>query len=43
MDKKIQKLFKSMDKDVQEAIKALINSIQVKNEMKKIKKDQKNA
>ena len=43
MDKKIQKLFKSMDKDVQEAIKALINSIQVKNEMKKIKKDQKKA
>ena len=38
MNKKVQKLFKSMDKDVQESIKFLINTLQVKREEKKNKK-----
>ena len=39
MNKKIKKVFKGLDSDVQEAIKFLINEIQVKRE---IKKDEKN-
>ena len=39
MNKKIKKVFKSLDSDVQESIKFLINEIQVKRE---IKKDEKN-
>ena len=38
MNKKVQKLFKSMDKDIQESIKFLINTLQVKRVKKKIKK-----
>ena len=38
MNKKIKKVFKSLDPDVQEAIKFLINEIQVKREIKKLKK-----
>jgi len=34
-NKKIQKVFKSMDKDVQEAIKNLINQLMVKKYEKK--------
>ena len=30
MNIKVQKLFKSMDKDIQESIKFLINTLQVK-------------
>ena len=37
MNIKVQKLFKSMDKDIQESIKFLINTLQVKR-VKKIKK-----
>ena len=32
MNIKVQKLFKSMDKDIQESIKFLINTLQVKRE-----------
>ncbi len=38
MNIKVQKLFKSMDKDIQESIKFLINTLQVKRVKKKIKK-----
>ena len=43
MNKKVQKLFKSMDKDVQESIKFLINTLQVKREEKKLKKNEKSS
>jgi len=43
MNKKVQKLFKSMDKDVQESIKFLINMLQVKIEEKKLKKNEKSS
>jgi|TARA_R100001480_G_scaffold68937_2_gene80218 hypothetical protein len=36
MNKKIKKIFKSFDPEVQEAIKFLINEIQVKREIKNI-------
>ena len=36
MNKKIKKVFKSFDIDVQEAVKFLINEIMVKREIKKI-------
>tara|TARA_B100001123_G_scaffold395767_1_gene477605 strand:+ start:160 stop:312 length:153 start_codon:yes stop_codon:yes gene_type:complete len=38
MNKKIKKVFKGLDPDVQEAIKFLINETQVKREIKKLKK-----
>jgi len=41
MNKKIKKVFKSLDSDVQESIKFLINEIQVKREIKKLKKSEK--
>ena len=41
MNKKIKKVFKSLDPDVQEAIKFLINKIQVKREIKKLEKSEK--
>ena len=43
MNKKIKKVFKSLDPDVQEAIKTLINDIQIKREIKKLEKSQNNA
>ena len=43
MNKKIKKVFKSLDSDAQKAIKFLINEIQVKREIKKIKKSEKKA
>ena len=41
MNKKIKKVFKKLDPELQEAIKFLINDIQVKREIKKIKKSEK--
>jgi len=41
MNKKIKKVFKSLDPDVQEAVKFLINEIQVKREIKKLEKSEK--
>jgi hypothetical protein len=38
MNKKIKKVFEKMDPELQEAIKFLINDIQVKREIKKINK-----
>lgn len=38
MNKKIKKVFKKMDPELQEAIKFLINDIQVEREIKKINK-----
>ena len=38
MNKKIKKIFKSFDPEVQKAIKFLINEIQVKREIKKLEK-----
>jgi hypothetical protein len=38
MNKKITKVFKKLDPDVQEAVKFLINELQVKREVKKIEK-----
>ena len=38
MNKKIKKVFEKMDPELQEAIKFLINDIQVKREIKKIEK-----
>ena len=43
MNKKIKKVFKSLDPDVQEAIKFLINEIQVKREIKKLEKSENKA
>ena len=43
MNKKIKKIFKSLDPDVQEAIKFLINEIQVKREIKKLEKSENKA
>ena len=39
MNKKIKKVFKKMDPELQEAVKFLINDIQVKREIKKIEKN----
>ena len=41
MNKKMKKIFKSFDPEVQEAIKFLINEIQVKREIKKLEKSEK--
>ncbi len=41
MNKKIKKIFKGFDPEVQEAIKFLINEIQVKREIKKLEKSEK--
>ncbi len=38
MNQKIKKAFEKMDPELQEAIKFLINDIQVKREIKKINK-----
>jgi hypothetical protein len=43
MNKKIKKIFKSLDTDVQEAVKFLINEIMVKREIKKIKNNENKA
>ena len=43
MNIKVQKLFKSMDKDIQESIKFLINTLQVKRVKKKLKKSKKTS
>ena len=40
MNKKIKKIFKSLDTDVQEAVKFLINEIMVKREIKKLEKSE---
>ena len=40
MNQKIKKVFEKMDPELQEAIKFLINDIQVKREIKKINKKQ---
>ena len=40
MKKNLKKVFKSLDPDVQEAVKFLINEIQVKREIKKLKKSE---
>jgi len=40
MNKKIKKVFEKMDPELQEAIKFLINDIQVKREINKINKKQ---
>ena len=39
MNKKIKKVFKKMDPELQEAVKFLISDIQVKREIKKIEKN----
>jgi len=39
MNKKIKKVFKKLDPELQEAIKFLINDIQVKREIKKLEKN----
>ena len=39
MNKKIKKVFKKMNPELQEAVKFLINDIQVKREIKKIEKN----
>ena len=39
MNKKIKKVFKKMNPELQEAVKILINDIQVKREIKKIEKN----
>ena len=41
MNKKMKKIFKTFDPEVQEAIKFLINEIQVKREIKKLEKSEK--
>jgi len=41
MNKKIKKVFDKMDPEIQEAVKFLINEIQVKREIKKLKKSEK--
>ena len=41
MNKKIKKVFKKLDPELQEAIKFLINDIQVKREIKKLEKSEK--
>jgi len=43
MNKKIKKVFDKMDPKVQEAIKFLINEIQVKREIKKLENNEKKA
>ena len=43
MNKKIKKVFKSFDIDVQEAVKFLINEIMVKREVKKLEKSENKA
>ena len=41
MNKKIKKVFDKMDPEIQEAVKFLINEIQVKREIKKLEKSEK--
>jgi hypothetical protein len=41
LNKKIKKVFDKMDPEIQEAVKFLINEIQVKREIKKLKKSEK--
>jgi hypothetical protein len=43
MNKKIKKVFKKLDPELQEAIKFLINDIQVKREIKKIENNENKA
>ena len=43
MNKKIKKVFEKMDPELQEAIKFLINDIQVKREIKKIENNENKA
>ena len=43
MNKKIKKVFKKFDPELQEAIKFLINDIQVKREIKKIENNENKA
>jgi len=43
MNKKIKKVFKKLDPELQEAIKFLINDIQVKREIKKLEKNENKA
>ena len=40
MNKKIKKVFKKFDPELQEAVKFLINEIQVKREIKKLEKSE---
>ena len=41
MNKNIKKVFKKLDPELQEAVKFLINDIQVKREIKKLEKSEK--
>ena len=41
MKKNIKKVFKKLDPELQEAVKFLINDIQVKREIKKLEKSEK--
>ena len=43
MNKKIKKVFKKLNPELQEAIKFLINDIQVKREIKKIENNENKA
>ena len=43
MNKKIKKVFKKLDPELQESIKFLINDIQVKREIKKIENNENKA
>ena len=43
MNKKIKKVFKKFDPELQEAVKFLINEIQVKREIKKLEKSENKA
>ena len=41
MKKNLKKVFEKLDPDVQEAVKFLINELQVKREIKKLEKSEK--
>ena len=43
MNKKIKKVFEKLDPELQEAVKSLINDIQVKREIKKLEKSENKA
>ena len=43
MNKKIKKVFEKLDPELQEAVKFLINEIQVKREIKKLEKSENKA
>ena len=43
INKKIKKVFEKLDPELQEAVKSLINDIQVKREIKKLEKNENKA